>query len=61
MSKQFIVRKFKQYVANIEIFIKNISVEAHYFMRLIENYYNYFVKFIILSLLNFLKLSISLS
>lgn len=33
------VRKFKQYAANISIIVKNTLVEAHYFIRIVERYY----------------------
>lgn len=40
MSKQFIVKKFKQYVTNIGIIVKNVLVEAHHFIRLIKRYHD---------------------
>lgn len=41
-SKQFIIYKFKQYIANIEIIIKNILFEVHNFIRLVKHYHSSF-------------------
>lgn len=32
-------KKFKQYAANIGIIIKNVSIEAHHFIDMIEHYH----------------------
>lgn len=39
VGKQFIVREFKQYAANMGIIIKNVSVEAHHSIGLVERYH----------------------
>ena len=39
IGKQFMVREFKQYVANIGIIVKNVSIETHYSIGMVERYY----------------------
>ena len=38
-SKQFAVKEFKQYAANMEIIVKNVFVKTHHSIDLIECYY----------------------
>lgn len=38
-DKQFIAREFKQYTANMGIIVKNIPVEAHHSIGLVERYH----------------------
>ena len=38
-DKQFVVKKFKQHAANMEIIVKNVFVKIHYSIDLIECYY----------------------
>ena len=41
-EKQFIIRKFKQYVINMKITIKIVFVETHHWINQIERYYKSF-------------------
>ncbi len=38
-NKQFVTKKFKQYVANISIEIKTISVETHHSIEIMKRYH----------------------
>lgn len=39
ISKQFITKKFKQYIAKIDIIVKNTLIKAYYFINMIKHYH----------------------
>lgn len=41
-NNQFIARKFKKYIANMKIIVKNILVKAHHSIELVERYHGLF-------------------
>ena len=43
-KKQFIIKKFKQYVFNMKITIKHVFVETHHSIDQIERYYAFFCR-----------------
>lgn len=38
-GKQFMARKFKEYIANMGIIVKNVPIQAHHFIYMVEHYH----------------------
>lgn len=47
-GRQFMICQFKQYVANMGIIIKNITIEAYHFIGLVKFYYSLFYQIYII-------------